>query len=263
MADESGFQIERGAPHFYEQQVAALMAPFVAALVDATVQPGESVLDVACGTGFATRAAAAIAGAGARVDGSDLNPAMVSQARSVPDDSGADVAWREASALDLPYADDEFDAVICQQGLQFFPDPAAGLREMARVTHPEGRIGVTVWAPREQSPFLDRETDMLARVMGESHADWSTTESQLRSWFRAGGLGDVVVRHLTFDVDLPAVRTYVPEHLKALPWSAGFLGLPERDQQAALDVLDAELAEYRTADGLRVPFSSFLASASV
>lgn len=74
----------------------------------------------------------------------DLNPAMVAQARTVPEDSGAKLSWCEASALDLPFGDGEFDTVICQQGLQFFPDPSAGVREMARVGRAGGRIGVTV-----------------------------------------------------------------------------------------------------------------------
>ena len=67
----------------------AVDEPFVELLVERTVAPGRSVLDVACGTGFATRAAALVAGRGARVDGADLNAAMVAQARTQPDDSGA------------------------------------------------------------------------------------------------------------------------------------------------------------------------------
>jgi ubiquinone/menaquinone biosynthesis C-methylase UbiE len=260
---ESGFQVGRDAPMFYEAQVGRFMAPFVEALVDSTVRPADAVLDVACGTGFATRAAALVAGPGARVEGADLNPAMVAQARTVPDTSGANLQWCEASGLDLPYGDGEFDAVICQQGLQFFPDPAAGVREMARVTRAGGRLGLTVWSPSEQSPFLDSETAMLARHGGGAQASYSTTESQLRSWFADSGLRQVVVELLKVEVDLPPVLTYVPEHLKALPWSAGFFALPEEQQQAALAELDKQLAEYRTDDGLRIPFSSYVATATV
>ena len=68
MPDESGFQIGRDAPVFYETHVSRFMAPFVEALVTRTVSAGSSVLDVACGTGFATRAAAAVAGPGARIE---------------------------------------------------------------------------------------------------------------------------------------------------------------------------------------------------
>ena len=71
MAEESGFQVGRDAPFFYEAQVGRFMAPFVDALVAAVVRFGDAVLDIACGTGFATRAAATAAGPGARVDGVD------------------------------------------------------------------------------------------------------------------------------------------------------------------------------------------------
>ncbi len=184
---ESGFQVGLDAPLFYEMHVGRFMAPFVEALVGSTIRPGDAVLDVACGTGFATRAAAAVAGAGARVQGADLNPAMVDQARTVPDTSGADLRWAEASGLDLPFGEGEFDAVICQQGLQFFPDPAPGIREMVRVARPGGCIGVTVWSPSERSPFLDCETAMLASCGSGAQAEFSTTESQLRNWFADGG----------------------------------------------------------------------------
>lgn len=263
MVEEPGFQVAGEAPAAYQAEVRHLMAPFVKALVGATVAAGDAVLDVACGTGFATRAAAAVAGPGARVEGSDVNPAMVAQARSVPDDSGAMLTWREASALDLPYAHAEFDAVICQQGLQFFPDPAAGVQEMARVAQRGGRLGVTVWSPADQSPFLDREMAMLARHGGGSQAAFSATEQQLLGWFEDGGVSSVSIERITVDVNLPPVKQFVPLHLKALPWSVGFFDLSDTEQASALHELDGDLGQYKTDAGITVPFSSYLVTATI
>ena len=263
MVEESGFQVGRDAPSAYEAQVARLMAPFVEALVGATVVAGDAVLDVACGTGFATRAAAAIAGPAARVEGSDINPSMLATARSVADESGAQLIWSEASALDLPFGDGEFDAVICQQGLQFFPDPAAGIREFRRVTRSGGLIGATVWSESEESPLFHRETEMLSRHGGGAQAEFSATKDRLRAWFEAGGSRTVEIDRIEVEVDLPPVASYVPEHLKALPWSDGFFSLPDEQQQAALVELETALAEFRTADGMRIPFSSYLVTTSV
>jgi SAM-dependent methyltransferase len=197
------------------------------------------------------------------VEGSDLNPAMVAQAQATSDEFGAQLRWTQASALDLPYEDDSFDSVICQQGLQFFPDPTAGVREVARVARDGGCLGVTAWSAAEQSPFLHRETQMLARHGGEAQASFSASVPQLRASFGDAGVGEVSIELLAVDVDLPPVSTYVPEHLKALPWSRSFFLLPPERQLAALEELDAELAEYRTDDGIRVPFSSYLVTATI
>jgi SAM-dependent methyltransferase len=263
MVEESGFQVGRGAPAFYESEVRHFMTPFVDALIAATVRRCDAVLDVACGTGFATRSAAAVAGPSARVEGVDVNPAMVAQARLVANDSEANIRWSEASGLDLPFSDGEFDAVICQQGLQFFPDPAAGVGEMRRIAEPGGRVGVTVWSAVERSPFFHQRATMLARHAGEVEANYSTTETQLHSWFNAGGFSEVDVQLVEVDVELPPLSTYVPRHLRALPWSAGFFALPDEKRDAALADLDAALSEYRHDDGIRVPFSSYLATATV
>lgn len=188
---------------------------------------------------------------------------MVAQARTQPDDSGAIVRWREASALDLPDAGDTFDTVICQQGLQFFPDPAAGIREMARVSRDGGRIGVTVWSAADRSPFLHHETQMLARHGSGPQAEYSATADQMGGWFADGGVPDVSIELITVEIDLPPVLTDAPEHLRAVPWSERFFALPADDQLAALHELDELLSEYRTDDGIRVPFNSYLATAHI
>ena len=73
----------------------------------------------------------------------------------------------------------------------------------------------------------------------------------------------MTVERMADEVELPAVLDYVPEHLKALPWSAGFSALSPEAQGAGLAELDADLADFRTSDGLRVPFASYLAVATV
>lgn len=263
MSTDSGFQVGRDAPHFYDLHVSGFMAPFVEALVGATITADDAVLDVACGTGFATRAASIAAGPNSRVEGCDLNAAMVAQAQLTPTSAGHLISWRQASALDLPHDDDEFDVAICQQGLQFFPDPAAGVREMARVTARGGHVGVTVWSPAAESPFLDLETDMLARHSGGAPATFSATEDRLRSWFRDGGLPTVLIQRISVDVDLPPVRDFVPQHLRALPWSADFFDLADEQQARAIADLEEGLARYATPTGLTVPFTSYLATATI
>jgi len=267
MGDGSGFQVGERAPSHYQVRVEKLMAPFVSALVAEAIRPGDRVLDVACGTGFATRAAARVAGPQGTVIGSDVNPGMVVAARSVPCE-GFDITWQEASALDLPFADGEFDAVISQQGVQFFPSPASGLQEMARVLRPEGRLAVTVWGEIEQNPFFAAEIDMLVNSSDAEPGAGSDAfpiggDNQIRLWFEEAGLGEPRVELIESIISLPPPSEYVPQHLKALPWSSAFFELPFAAQAEAMEPLIAQLAEYATSGGIAVPFRSHLASVTV
>jgi len=268
MEERSGFQVGVDAPFHYEEQVAIFMAPFVAALVAAGVKMGDDVLDVACGTGFATRAASNATGPSGSVIGSDLNPSMLAMARSVEEDTPTTIDWHEASALDLPFSDHRFGSVSCQQGIQFFPDVAAGLREMARVLQPGGVLSASVWAPIEQSPFFATEAEMLIDRCG-SDPDVSLSafpvggELVVRNWFESAGLRSVTIELVEAVVSLPPVSEYVPRHLKALPWSAGYFELSEHDQQIALADLTSRLSEFESGDGIDVPFRSYLATATV
>jgi len=241
------------------------MHSFAEALVAATVEPGHAVLDVACGTGFATRQAASVAGMGGRVAGADINAGMLATARSVTADSEYPISWHEASALDLPFADGEFDAVTCQQGLQFFPDHVAGLTEMARVARPGARVGATVWAEplSEQSPYLGEQIDMLVRYCGIEllpvQEPSIENEGVLRDWFTAAGLEQVEVTLLQFDVSIPPLDEYLDGHLSVLPWGARWFELDEATRAKATAELSEALARWRTDDGgVNVPFGSFL-----
>jgi SAM-dependent methyltransferase len=270
MRGKSGFQLDDDAPRYYESQVERFMAPFVDVLVAAAVKPGDAVLDVACGTGFAARAARVATGASGRVIGSDLNPGMLALAQSLSTGDGGDISWQQASALDLPFADGEFDTAISQQGIQFFPDSAAGLRDMARVTKPGGRLAATVWAERERSPYLDAVFGMLTRHCGADPAANAKVfadsgAAQVRGWFEAAGLAVSNIEAVTAKVRLPPIVEYVPEHLKALPaLSRGhYFELDAEARNALLRQLECELGAYVRDDGLEVPFQSFLAVARV
>ena len=90
MGSQPGFQLRGSAPERYERYLHPIMAPFVAALIEAgRLQPGSAVLDVACGTGFIARAAAARVGPTGRIAGTDLNPGMLDElaAHTEPDGS--------------------------------------------------------------------------------------------------------------------------------------------------------------------------------
>jgi len=167
----------QGANHFsttpsfgdtYERHlVGPLFRPWAERLLDrAGLAPGEGVLDVACGTGIVARLARRRVGPAARVVAVDKSTVMLATARPLDDT----IDWRQGDALALPVADvAPFDAVFCHQGLQFFPDKLAGLREIRRVLAPAGRVAFGVWRSREESTLFG-EMDLVAeRFLGPVH----------------------------------------------------------------------------------------------
>lgn len=107
-------------------------------------QPGERVLDVACGTG---NLAIPAARAGAQVTGIDIAPNLVEQAQAWARREGLAVHFEEGNAEQMPYADASFDAVVTMFGAMFAPRPAATAAELLRVTRPGGRIAMANWTP--------------------------------------------------------------------------------------------------------------------
>lgn len=130
------------------------------------VTDGIRVLETACGTGIVTRRLVErLAGRGTVV-ATDLNEAMIEHARTLV--AGPGVEWQPADATRLPVPDRSFDAVVCQFGLMFFPDKAAGLREAYRVLKPGGQQLFNVWDAMEHNP--------VARITHETVAGFFPTD---------------------------------------------------------------------------------------
>jgi demethylmenaquinone methyltransferase / 2-methoxy-6-polyprenyl-1,4-benzoquinol methylase len=136
----------------------------------AEVRPGSTALDVATGTGDL---AIALARRGAEVTGSDFAPAMLELARK----KAPGLTFEEGDALNLAYPDDSFDAATVGFGARNFADLDRGLREMARVTKPGGKVVVLeITTPRKPplswffQAWFDRVVPMLGRVAGDSDA---------------------------------------------------------------------------------------------
>jgi ubiquinone/menaquinone biosynthesis C-methylase UbiE len=133
MAD-GHWQLEGSAAELYQRYLVPLITSKWAEdlIRRAQLREGEDVLDVACGTGVVARLAARKVAPGC-VMGLDLNAGMLAVARSLLSE-GAPVSWIEGTALNLPFPSARFDVVLCQLGLQFFPDQPRALRELWRVS---------------------------------------------------------------------------------------------------------------------------------
>jgi SAM-dependent methyltransferase len=187
--------------------VRPMFEPWASVLLDQLdVRAGQTLMDVATGPGTVARLAAARVGVPGRVTACDLSPAMLAIARAKPPLSGGPpIVYVRCPAAPLPAPSEAYDAVTCQQGLQFFPDRSLAVAEMHRVLRPGGRVGVAVWAAIEHCPPFAALEAAIRTVMGDEVADrfrggpWGLSDGvQLACLFEAAGFRDLQVgeRHL-------------------------------------------------------------------
>jgi ubiquinone/menaquinone biosynthesis C-methylase UbiE len=226
-------------PELYERAlVGPLFRPWAELILDdVELGPCDRVLDIACGTGIVARLAKERLCSAGTVVGVDLSPAMLGVARGlVP---GID--WRQGDAGALPLkANEQFDVVVCQQGLQFFQDKPAAARDMRRALAVRGRVAVSTWRPDEELPLL-RE---LRRV-AERHA--GAIVDRRHSFGEAGAL-EVLLREAGFrDVRSKTVSRAIRfedgsvfVHLNAMAlvsMSAACKGMSEEDRGQLVEAI--------------------------
>jgi ubiquinone/menaquinone biosynthesis C-methylase UbiE len=252
MSREERWQLSGNAAEFYEQYVRLLMEPWVHCLVDvAALQTAERVLDVASGTGFVARLAAERVGVRGRVVGLDLNAGMIEAARAASGRDGTTIVeWRTGDAAALPFEDSIFDVVLCQQGVQFFPDRIRALREMRRVLRPEGRLAFTVWSAIGDTPYLAALTDALLRHLGAAadsmaRVPYALSDArELHDLVASAGFRNVHVRPTIRTTNLPFPAEFVPGHLAALPISPEIARLPPEQRNAHVEEVTEALSAF-------------------
>lgn len=151
-------------PKLYDTYLVPLIfEPYAADLANRVAsQPVTRVLEVAAGTGVVTRALASVLPHGAAIVATDLNQAMLDQAAAAG--TRRPVEWRQADAMQLPFTDASFDAVVCQFGVMFFPDKTRAFSEARRVLRPGGVYLFNVWDRIEDNEFADVATSALESV---------------------------------------------------------------------------------------------------
>jgi ubiquinone/menaquinone biosynthesis C-methylase UbiE len=167
------------AARIYEKiLVPAMFAPWANFLVKTVnVFPGQTVMDVACGTGSVARTAAVVSGADGAVAGYDHSASMLEIAKAKRSVSGgATIDYHLASAENLPVADESCDVALCQQGLQFFENRTAALSEMRRALRPGGRVGIAVWAELSACPASAALGAAIRQACGDEVADCYVNE---------------------------------------------------------------------------------------
>ena len=271
MTEQFGWQqlIRAGAEAYERYIVSAWMGEWAEALVDsAGIEPGARLLDVACGTGVVARKAAPLVGPGSRIVGLDNNEGMIRAAKHFANRDGMnDLEWRQGDAAAMSFDDGEFDTVLCQQGLQFFPDPTEALKEMGRVLAPGGTLAISVWRSLDRNPYFKILADVIESRLGKQsaavfHASFSLgNREEVRSLLGDAGFCDIRIRLEVKVARYPSVDEFLPGYLSAIPIAAEIAAMNEADRAEVLRSVTVLLHDYIDDDGLAAPVECHMVTA--
>ena len=249
-------QVNVNAAEVYEEFfLPALFQQWTSRIADAAnIQPGQRVLDVACGTGVVARFVARRVGEAGSVVGLDRNEGMLAVARR----KAPEIDWRYGLAEALPFESDSFDSVVSQFGLMFFENKPAALKEMFRVLRPGGKLAIAVWDRLEHSPGFSAITVLLQRLFGDRVADAMRMPfnlgdtQQLSSLFAEAGLPQADIKTLDGTAHFPSIQSWIRTDIKG--WTLADM-IDDDQFDLLLNEAEKELRSFVTAEG-KVAFSA-------
>lgn len=242
------FQLSGGAPEIYENTMVPLwMGRWAEALLAlVSLKVGESVLDVACGTGVTTRIAMHDVGVGGRVTGLDINAGMLAKANDLAPSMG--IIWMESDVRKTGLPSDSFDAIISQHGYHYFPDQPAALSEFFRVLAPEGRIAMSAWDGH--SPYTKAICSAVEKFISPEIAKIQRSQREtpsadtLKQSFVEAGFHNVDVVRQELSIKVPLAAEFVPLHLGSMPIADAFHSLSDEEKGHLIADVSRTLEDY-------------------
>ena len=238
-----------------------------AVLAAAAVGPKCRVLDVSTGTGEAARKAIPLVGAEGVVVGADISPEMLTSARAGL--YGSPFLPVAADGQALPFRDASFDAVVCQLGLQFFPDPARGVGEFRRVLSKGGSVAICVISTPDRAPMWGNLADVLSRFLPELRDVLFLSfalhdPNRLEAMLVGAGFRDVRVERTAREGSFESFADYwepIEAGVGSMPQA--FLRLAAADRQAVREEVRSRLLRFESNGKLRMSVEMLIGSGHV
>src|SRR6266700_3436937 len=211
-------------------------------LTRADLKAGNRLLDLACGTGIVARLAAA---EGVAVTGGDINPGMLAVAADRAE--GLPIVFQQADARALPFANGSFDALICQQGLQFFPDKPVAISECFRVLRPGGRAVFCTARSLDENPLMRSQIAAFGSHLGEDTTVairavcGFTDPDETRSLFEHAGFSPVNIEKVVLDLVAPDGRAFIDGMMKSTPVADRIAAMEHLTRDALREAILQEL----------------------
>jgi len=259
VSDKKGFQLTDSAPKIYENVMVPLwFGRWAEALLElVAIQPGEAVLDVACGTGVTTRLADAAAGKSGHVTGLDISAPMLAVARDLAANSA--ITWIESDVSDIDLKSHSFNSVISQHGYHYFPDKPRALIEFHRLLAPKGRIAISIWEGHSAYTLAlcsAVEKHISSEIANKQRGQRETPSAEeLATALTDAGFNNVSVQTQTLDICVPAPRNFVTLHLGSMPIAAAFIGLSDIKKDRLISDVEEALSGFTQGNQLVYPDS--------
>lgn len=250
------FQLSGAGPDIYESTMVPLwFGRWAETLLNlVALKQGESVLDVACGTGVTTRLAKRAVGDG-RVIGLDINAGMLAKARELAPDM--DIYWLESDVVGTDLPAQSMDVVLSQHGYHYFPDQAAALREFYTLLAPSGRIALSIWDGHSaytrvlcDAVEAHISPEIAAKQRGQRHTPTATV---LKAQLSEAGFKDVDVVRQELSISVPLADEFVPLHLASMPIAGAFQSLSDDAKNALISDVADNLSDFVTGDRMIYP----------
>jgi SAM-dependent methyltransferase len=251
----------------------AMNGPFGAAMLDAVaLQPGERVLDVGCGNGATTIAAAQRVGEAGTVVGVDLSAPMLGLARRRAGEAGyGNVEFLEADAQVQAFEDGAFDAVVSRFGAMFFEDPQAAFANMCRALRPGGRLAMVCWQDVFHSEWIIVSGGAAAEHVGfpdlgspGAPGPFALADPErVRHILDTGGFRDVAIEEINRPMRIGDDADDAIGFITSLSLVQDdlFAGKPTDKVNAALEAAREALAAYERPEGVIMNGGAWLVSA--
>lgn len=205
----------------------------------------KQLLEIACGTGRVTNHLVTLLPADGRLVATDLNADMIAVASSIVKDKR--VEWKVADAQELPFNNDQFDHVICQYGVMFFPDKPKAFGETFRVLKPGGKFIFATWDSIDKNPayFIQQ---LIEEIYKDAAPDFFTSgpysfydRNVIEKMLQDAGFKSIKIEEVAKTTDFGGAKNFVNGFVDGTPLS-GFMdlqpeGTRERFKQQVLDRL--------------------------
>ena len=265
---KEAFQLTDSAVAAYEdQKVKAMFGPLArATLANIQVAKNDTILDLACGTGIVARSILDKVVPDQPIVGVDLNEGMIRMAKQITQSDAPKFSWHVANAEGLPFEADTFSLIMCQQGIQYFPDEKAVLAEIHRVAVKDASLIISVWGGAND--FFLAMADSVGR-----HVDQETGKKYLAPFayknvenlpdmLISAGFGDINVEPITVDRTMENIHSSIEKEILGHPAGPRVV----EAGQAVVDSIAKDTitacSEYKRGDDMIVPQLAYLYTAS-